>query len=240
MRVLALDRRVLDAVKRGDAEGVRRELRADPGQALARDAGGETALHWGAFCGHAAVCEVLLRADPPADANARDAGGRTPLHEGASRGRAEACAVLLRHGAEVAARTLPPDGWTPLHAAAVAGSTPGVAFLLQAGARPDARDARGRTPLHTAAEAGRSWACALLLRAGADAGARDASGRTPADAAAASCEVTRDMLSSWAGGMHPAQAERQAVLGALRSRMPAAVAEFCADFSHVARRDGKG
>ncbi|XP_046984027.1 TD and POZ domain-containing protein 1-like [Schistocerca americana] len=90
-------RKLREAAKKVAVEEVRLLLAAgaDVG---ARDVDGETALHWAALRGHAAVVRLLLSA--ASDPDARDQWWRTPLHWAARNGHAEAAAALLQAGAD--------------------------------------------------------------------------------------------------------------------------------------------
>ena len=64
-----------------------------------RQAGGLTALHAAASCGHAQAVLVLISLG--ADLEARNLYRDTPLHEGCAAGQTEAALALLRQGAPV-------------------------------------------------------------------------------------------------------------------------------------------
>ncbi|XP_049769492.1 TD and POZ domain-containing protein 1-like [Schistocerca cancellata] len=102
-------RRLIEAAKVGAVEEVQLLLAAgaDLGS---RDGDGETALHWAALRGHAAVVRLLLSAASHPDA--RDQWWRTPLHWAARNGHAEAAAALLQAGADRGKTD--EDGETPL------------------------------------------------------------------------------------------------------------------------------
>ncbi|XP_049944395.1 ankyrin repeat domain-containing protein 65-like [Schistocerca serialis cubense] len=103
-------RRLIEAAKEGAVEEVRALLAAGADVGARDEEFGETALHWAAWRGHAAVVRLLLSA--ASDHNARDQGGQTPLHWAAQSGHAEAAAALLQAGADMGART--DKGNTPL------------------------------------------------------------------------------------------------------------------------------
>ncbi|HUR55081.1 MAG TPA: ankyrin repeat domain-containing protein [Gemmataceae bacterium] len=88
------------AAASGSAEAVRLLLAppvgADPRAARNNNF---TPLHAAAMQGHAAVCEVLLRAGAGVDAQT-DPQGYAPLHSAAFAGHVGAIRVLLAHGAD--------------------------------------------------------------------------------------------------------------------------------------------
>ena len=92
---------------------------------------GDTALHWAATGGHAAVAQaVLLRGG---DARRANAVGSTPLHVASQHGHAAVVALLLCHGKQaVDARDR--AGRTALHFAAQQGHVDVLTLLLEAGA----------------------------------------------------------------------------------------------------------
>ncbi len=102
---------LLDFVKEGDEEKVRRALDGleDGEEVNAADEEGMSALHWAADRGHPGVLRLLLAAGGRVDA--ADCEGQTPLHYAASCGHAEAARVLVGAGADAAAADA--DGATP-------------------------------------------------------------------------------------------------------------------------------
>lgn len=74
---------LMDAVRSGDIEAVRRILGQDPAAVNERAPGGETPLHIAAENGMADIVRILLAAG--ADAHAVDAGENTPLSRAAAK-----------------------------------------------------------------------------------------------------------------------------------------------------------
>jgi ankyrin repeat protein len=198
---------LLQAVRRGDAAGVKALLRqgADAG---ARDIDGSTALMWAAAYGDVELMDALL--DKGADVNAANRAGATALMwsigdaakvkrllgRGAAvnvRGNSgytplmiaasgedsfEVLKLLLDHGAAVNESSS--GGFTALMAAAGGDSGGAVALLLQKGADPHAKNRIGWTALHSAAGSGRADRVRALLDRGADVNATETTqGRTP-------------------------------------------------------------
>src|SRR5215472_18529343 len=76
--------RLFDAIRRGDAEAVRKLVAGEPKLGQARNAGGASAVLWAAYNRHAELAPVLL-------------GGQQPdLFEACALGRQDRVAELLR------------------------------------------------------------------------------------------------------------------------------------------------
>lgn len=154
---------------------------ADPN---ARDASGQSALHWLGFSRRINVEQrradaARLLLDAGAHPNARDRDGTSVLHAAArQRAGTRAMAVLLEHGADPSATDR--SGRTPLHLAAASGSDAVVEMLLQAGAPADATDADGNHALHLGAPHLGGRALELLL-ARCDPQARNQAGQSAID-----------------------------------------------------------
>jgi cytohesin len=200
---------LLEAARRGDADGVRKwaYIAAD---LHAPDASGRTALAWAVERGDAemirilggaaryagpppgpvAVVETARPAPPPAEWVAPipdallDEHGTTRLMRAAARGDLAEVRGLLAGRANVDARDRR-SGFTALHLAAESGQPDVVAALIQGGAAIEARTAHDATPLMIAAQGGKVDAVKVLLRAGADLGARTEAGMTALAQAAA-------------------------------------------------------
>jgi hypothetical protein len=144
--------RLADAVRAGDQEGVRAQLK-QAGQVNAREADGTVPLHWAARADHAAIADLLLRGG--ADANAADRYGVTPLMLAAGNGSAGMIERLVKAGANVNAAL--PEGQTILMTAARAGSARSAAGVVAHGADVNAHETwLGETAL-TAGGRRESW-----------------------------------------------------------------------------------
>ncbi|MCZ6772502.1 MAG: ankyrin repeat domain-containing protein [Proteobacteria bacterium] len=149
-----------DAVHRGDKAHVRSLLENEPDLSEG-DADGNTALHWAALNGDAALVRELLKRGTPV--NATNRVGATPLLY--SVGNLDAVRALVEAGAEVnqASRFMS----TPLIAATrYPESSAVVRLLLSRGADPRMKDGAGNTPLDNAAYAGDLETVNLLMAAG--------------------------------------------------------------------------
>jgi|GEM_PF-377039 len=191
-------RRLLLAVKRGDAAQVRAALEAGVGPETA-DAGGVPAIAWAAFAGGAETITTLLAAGANVrnksspgrlalllylasglDRASRDAGSRSVGQN------VEVVRRLVEAGADVNARD--PRWGTVLNAAVArtpyADQPPyvltadTVRLLMATGADVNAADAEGKTPLMTAASLNSVSVVRMLLGAGAAVNAKDRRGQT--------------------------------------------------------------
>ena len=164
----AVDPPLIEAVKRQDAEAVRRLL-GDGVEVDTRQPDGATALHWAVYRQDLETVDLLLRAGASVDAvNRLDA---TPLWLAAGNGDATAIARLLDAGANPNAGLL--EGETPVMTAARSGTAEGVRLLIEAGANVNAREtSREQTALMWAVTEGQHDVVQVLLAAGADVEAR--------------------------------------------------------------------
>jgi hypothetical protein len=137
-----------DAARDGDVPKVTALLRVDPRLALARDAKGDTPLHWAARNGHKDVAAVLVA--NKADVNAKNSEGETPLHCAVVNAHRDIVEYLLANKADVNAEGK--QGWTPLDYADAEREV--AALLRQNGGRV-------RDPSHEAAEEEEAWGHAL-------------------------------------------------------------------------------
>ncbi len=153
---------LITAAKEGNNEKVIELLKsgADP---KAKDNNGDTALHWAAECGHAAVVKSLLEAG--ADLEASSHYGDTALNIAAYRGHAAVVTALLEAGADLEA--IDKYGNTALALAAGRGHAAVVTVLLEKGANPNASNGWGETALILAADRGHAAVVKLLLARGA-------------------------------------------------------------------------
>ena len=138
-----------EALRRGSLPSVQALLAA--GAAVdARDASGQTALHYAADEDPPALIQALLAAH--ADVAARSNSGETPLHRANNHRSVANAQALLAAGAPVDARN--GRGETALFEAARNDSPELIQVLLAAGADPAARDSGRTTPLEIARKVG--------------------------------------------------------------------------------------
>ena len=164
----AEDPPLIEAVKRQDADAVRRLL-GDGVAVDTRQPDGATALHWAVYREDLDTVDVLLLAGASVDAANRM--GATPLWLAAGNGDAAAIARLLAAGANPNAALL--EGETPVMTSARSGSAEGVRLLVEAGADVNAREtSRAQTALMWAVTQGQHDVVQVLLEAGADVEAR--------------------------------------------------------------------
>ncbi len=134
----------------------------------------DTALHWAAGKGHAAVVTVLL--EKVANPNTPNQHGDTALHLAAATGNAAVVTALLEKRADP--KTPNQHGDTALHLAADKGHAAVVTALLHAGADLKASNQHGDTALHLAADKGHAAVVTALLHAGADLKTKSNTGNT--------------------------------------------------------------
>ena len=222
---------VVNAVRRGDVEGLKSALRKDPAnvhtKVYAQAYESQSARNnyrsrtgkdpWeGRYLVHDAV-EVSAEPLPILDALLAGGAdftvrlnGRTLLHLAATEGDVAVATWLLDHGADIhavidCADNCPERGYTPLHAGLAFRDDEMSVLLLARGARVDAAGANGRTAMHVAADRGLSGAL-VLARHGADVLRKDAEGKTPYDLAlvpAPGATVPADELRKFAQWFTP-------------------------------------
>ena len=169
----AADAQLLQAVKRGDATGVREILGRDA-DVNVRQGDGATALHWAAHLNDLETVDLLLRAG--ADVDAANDLGVTPLWVAATAGSAAMVAKLLEARGDP--NIAPDTGGTPLMIAARQGNVAAVRSLLAHGADANATEgAQGQTALMWAVARRHPEVVRVLLDAGADLHARTKSSR---------------------------------------------------------------
>ena len=169
----AADAQLLQAVKRGDATGVREILGRDA-DVNVRQGDGATALHWAAHLNDLETVDLLLRAG--ADVDAANDLGVTPLWVAATVGSAAMVAKLLEARGDP--NIAPDTGGTPLMIAARQGNVAAVRSLLAHGADANATEgAQGQTALMWAVARRHPEVVRVLLDAGADLHARTKSSR---------------------------------------------------------------
>jgi ankyrin repeat protein len=162
-----------DAVRRGDAAEVRRQLeRVDPDTP---GADGASLLVEGIGKGQLDSVQALL--DAGADPNRPGQGGETPVHAAAFADDPALLRAVLAHGGQPDVRNRI-TGATPLVAAILGGNAEQLQILLDAGADPNLADLNDDAPLHSAARTNAGAAILALLRHGASPLAQNSGGAT--------------------------------------------------------------
>jgi ankyrin repeat protein len=195
-------RKLLDAIRKGDAATVRALVESDPALVNTRDGplpavrlaiyyrqpemarylidhGATLDFYDAAAAGQLGRLRELLANDRSL-VNSYSSDGATPLGLAAFFGHKDAVELLLEHGAQI--NTLaknPAFPFAPLHSAMSAGHKDIVLLLLARGADVNVREGGGMTVLHEAAGLGNIEYVNLLLEHGADAGARTDDGKLP-------------------------------------------------------------
>ena len=169
------DLHLVEAVKRGDREGVRALLEQNADVNTAQ-ADGTTALHWAAHRDDQETTELLIGAG--ADLNAANHYGITPLSLACTNGSAAMVEKLLKAGAN--ANAAQQTGETAIMTAARTGNVEVVKLLLTYGAEVNRRETRrGQTALMWAVEQKHLQVARALIEHGADVQARSRAGFTP-------------------------------------------------------------
>jgi ankyrin repeat protein len=162
------DTPLIEAVKRGDHNSVRVQLR---GNANVNTAGvdGTTALHWAVQGNDLELVTMLLRAG--ADPKATNRYGLQPITLAATNGSPKAIEALLAAGADPNAST--PEGEPAVMTAARTGRVDALKALIARGANVNAREKWfGETAVMWAAAENHGDAIRVLVEAGADINAR--------------------------------------------------------------------
>ena len=135
------DLRLVEAVKQGNRDAVRRMLtrRVDPN---AKEADGSSALHWAVQANDEELVDLLIRAG--ASATAATEYSVTPISLAAANGNAVVIAALLKAGADPNLDAGRRDGPHDRRADRQSGA---ITLLLERGADVNAADGwQGRTP----------------------------------------------------------------------------------------------
>jgi ankyrin repeat protein len=182
---------IFEAMKAGDAGGVRDVLKADPAAAGARQDDGVSAVRAALYAHRQDLADILLEAGPTLDVfdaaavgdvdrltelldgdadlvNASSGDGFAPLHLAAFFARGDAVRLLLDRGADVGAVARNDLKVQALHSAVAAQSTEIVAALLVAGADPNARQQDDVTPIMAAEQHENADLVRLLMDHGAE------------------------------------------------------------------------
>lgn len=162
-----------DAVRRGDAPEIRRQLERTPADAAGAD--GDTLLMEAIRARKPSSVQALLEGG--ADANRANARGDTPVLLAAFEGDEAVLKAVLAHGGNADARNAN-TGATALMQALLSPNANQYALLLAAGADPKAADRNGDTALHVAARTNHGGAILALLDKGAPAEGKNSGGAT--------------------------------------------------------------
>jgi len=193
---------IIEAIKEGSEEEVKRLLSEDPGLAKARGAKGESLVLMAVYRGRADLAQLLveagaqtdffeacatghlervkaLLAERPGDVNAFAPDGFTPLGLASFFGHLAVARHLVANGAQVNLASGNDFSVMPLHSAAAGRHTAIVKLLLESAAHVDAKQRSGFTALHSAAHNGQLDVVELLLAYGASLNERSEEGLTP-------------------------------------------------------------
>lgn len=151
-----------DAVRRGDAAEIRRQLEHVAPDTPGSD--GETLLMEAIRQRRETSVDALLEGG--ADPNRVNTRGDTPMHAAAFSGDPAILRAVIAKGGDVDVAN-PHTGATPLVQALLSPTAGQAEVLLDAGADPNLADRNGDTPLHVAGRTNGGAAILALLRKGA-------------------------------------------------------------------------
>lgn len=162
-----------DAVRRGDAPEIRRQLESVPVDSAGQD--GETLLMVAIRAGSLSSVEALLEGG--ADPNRANARGDSAVLLASFEGDADILRAVLAHGGDPDARNAN-TGATALMQALLSPDKDQYGVLLDAGADPRATDNNNDTALHVAGRTNHGAAILRLLGKGAMPDAKNSGGAT--------------------------------------------------------------
>ncbi len=171
----ASDQRLIDAVKAGDRQAVRRLVKT-PGAMADVDVDGTTALHWAARADDVDSVRFLLQAG--AKPNSANRYGMTPISLAAVNGNPQIIQLLLDAGADP--NTALPRGETVLMTASRTGNDMAVRALIARGADVNAAETwQGESALMWAVAEDHPGVARALIAAGANVDARSSVSHFP-------------------------------------------------------------
>jgi len=197
--------KLLDAIRRGDADAVAAQLDAEPSLVMAAS-GPTSPILLAVYHGRADIAGLftargaalsfaeaialgdaervreLLQDDPSLVAR-RTPDGFAPAALAIFFRHPELARELIERGADVSLAADNPQKVAPLHAAAAVADAASMRLLLERGADPNARQQGGYTPLHGSASRGDLESAKILLEHGADREAKNDDGKTAVDVA---------------------------------------------------------
>ncbi len=182
---------IFDAIRSGDMDAVRSELRENPTAASARDDGRVSPVRAALYAQRQDLADAVLESGPDLDVfdaaavgdvdrlaaliegdpnlvEAWSGDGFAPIHLAAFFGRGDAVRLLLDSGADVGAVARNDMAVQALHSAVAGGHRDIVAALLVGGGDPNARQQGGFTPLMAAEENDDAELVRLLMDHGAE------------------------------------------------------------------------
>ena len=181
---------LINAVKAGDLDGVRRLVEADPSIADTQTPEGIPLVRLAMYYGQSSIADELA-----------EAGAQLDVFSAAALGRLPAVQQALSENPQLLDASSS-DGFPPIGLAAFFGQREVAAWLLEQGADPRqiADNAMRVQPLHSAVAGGHFEVARLLLEHGADVNARDNAGETTLMKAAVSgrLRVVRYLLDKGA------------------------------------------
>jgi uncharacterized protein len=201
----AQEQEMLEVVKKGDADKVKRLIAKDRALVNVRTETGESAILLAMYHGHRGIANLLwdygatldvweaasvgaldsvkqLIGNDPRVIHSLSHDGFTPLQLAAFFGNMEVVELLARRGADVnsiSRNTTFARGVPILQSAVASGNKEVVRILLEHGANPNILNEEGGTPLYAAAFEGYVEMVRMLLKHGADPQLKTKTGETP-------------------------------------------------------------
>jgi len=153
---------LLEAAQKGDLAKVQKLIEGNVVLLTAKDAEGETPLHYAADGGSLEVVKYLL--EKGTDINGKNNYGQTALASASYKGHGNVAEFLINKKIEL--NTQDRFGRTPLHYAAREGKKDAVKVLLSLKALPGLKDENGFTPLYYAIMRDNKDVVALMIDSG--------------------------------------------------------------------------
>lgn len=167
----------LNAIARGDADGLSKALKEIPSDGPKKSEYMSPCVNQAMVAGHVAILKRLQSLGASLDDETPT--GATHLHAAAAAGQAEAVQYAIEQGADPSVKHTR-DGTCPIHLATWSGHTDVLKVLLKKAKKNwMLKDRNGKQPLHMAAGLGHAAAASVLVASRAKIDAKDKAGLQP-------------------------------------------------------------